>query len=86
MYPDYWWGPMFGSVPTISTSNVSTWVPLKTVRPMPFIPERTWSKGRIGGAAARTEGPRIVTSAHAASVFFMYPRRVAAPPAHDAKK
>jgi len=57
---------MFGIVPMISTSNVSTSVPRKVVKPIPFIPARTSRNGRIGGGAASTVGPLSATASAAA--------------------
>ena len=49
-------GPTFSSTPMISTLNSSIRVPSNTVRPMPFMPGRTWSSGiDLHGCAAVAE-------------------------------
>ena len=67
-------GPVLARTPRISTSNSSTLFPAKTVRPLPFIPVLTSSRGRISVAERAKPAPRMTARAVAAktAVFLMF--------------
>jgi len=50
-----------------STGNGSIFAPLKTVRPYPFMPMRTWSRGMIGDALRSTFAAARAASSGAAA-------------------